>query len=180
MRPRSSWYAIAPVVLVAPASAHAMTYLTVAQAQRQMFPSASGFADRSVDFTPAQRKAIARASGTSAPHSQRIYEARDGGGRSGWLIIDQVLGKHEMISYALALAPDGAVRSVEILDYRETYGGEIRNPAWRRQFAGKRAGQSLKLGKDIHNISGATLSSRHVTDGVRRLLVTYQLLLAGG
>lgn len=180
MAPRSSWYAIAPILLVAPASAHATTYLTVPQAQRQMFPSASGFLERSVDFTLAQRKAIGRASGTAAPRSQRIYEARSGGGQIGWLIVDQVLGKHEMITYALALAPDGEVRSVEILDYRETYGGEIRGPAWRRQFTGKRAGHSLKLGKDIHNISGATLSSRHVTDGVRRLLVTYQLLLAGG
>ncbi|MEO7564758.1 MAG: FMN-binding protein [Sphingomicrobium sp.] len=180
MGPRFSWYALAPIVLVAPASAHATTYLTVAQAQRQMFPAASGFVDRSVDFTSAQRKEIARTSGTSAPRRQRLYEARGGGGRMGWLIIDQVLGKHEMITYALALAPDGAVRSVEILDYRETYGGEIRGAAWRRQFAGKRAGQSLKLGKDIQNISGATLSSSHVTDGIRRLLVTYQLLLAGG
>jgi Na+-transporting NADH:ubiquinone oxidoreductase subunit NqrC len=69
------------------------------------------------------------------------------------------------------------VRSVEILEYRETYGGEIRNPAWRQQFVGKRFGSGVQLGKDIRNISGATLSSRHVTDGIRRLLVTWQLLL---
>jgi Na+-transporting NADH:ubiquinone oxidoreductase subunit NqrC len=88
-----------------------------------------------------------------------------------------VIGKHEFITYALALSPDGVVRGVEILDYRETYGGEIRNPAWRHQFVGKRPGSELQLGEDIKNISGATLSSRHVTDGIRRLLVTYQLLL---
>jgi Na+-transporting NADH:ubiquinone oxidoreductase subunit NqrC len=70
------------------------------------------------------------------------------------------------------------VRGIEILEYRETYGGEIRNPNWRRQFVGKRPGSQLQLDKDIKNISGATLSSRHVTDGVRRLLATYQLLLA--
>jgi Na+-transporting NADH:ubiquinone oxidoreductase subunit NqrC len=57
-------------------------------------------------------------------------------------------------------------------------GGEIRNPKWRQQFVGKRPGSQLRLDKDIKNISGATLSSRHVTDGVRRLLVTYQMLLA--
>ncbi|NUQ19259.1 MAG: FMN-binding protein, partial [Sphingomonas sp.] len=78
---------------------------------------------------------------------------------------------------AIALTPDGVVRRVEILEYRETYGGEIRNPAWRQQFIGKRFGSAVQLGKDIRNISGATLSSRHVTDGIRRLLVTYQLLL---
>ena len=70
------------------------------------------------------------------------------------------------------------MRGVEILDYRETYGGEVRNANWRRQFVGKRPGSALRLDQDIKNISGATLSSRHVTDGVRRLLVTYQMLLA--
>jgi Na+-transporting NADH:ubiquinone oxidoreductase subunit NqrC len=89
-----------------------------------------------------------------------------------------VIGKHEFITYALALTPDGTIRGIEILDYRETYGGEIRNPNWRRQFVGKRSGSRLRLDEDIKNISGATLSSRHVTDGVRRLLAIYQLLLA--
>ena len=88
-----------------------------------------------------------------------------------------MIGKHEFITYAVALNPDGAVRGVEILDYRETFGGEIRNPKWRQQFVGKRPGAALKLDQDIRNISGATLSCRHVSDGVRRLLVTYQLLL---
>ena len=109
---------------------------------------------------------------------QRAWEARSGGKRIGWFLVDRVIGKHEYITYAVALTPDGAVRGIEILDYRETYGGEVRNANWRRQFTGKRAGQSLALGRDIKNISGATLSSRHVTDGVRRLLITYQALLA--
>ena len=63
------------------------------------------------------------------------------------------------------------------LDYRETFGGQVRDPNWRAQFTGKHHGQSLKLGKDIRNISGATLSSKHVTDGVRRILSTYAVVL---
>jgi Na+-transporting NADH:ubiquinone oxidoreductase subunit C len=81
-----------------------------------------------------------------------------------------VIGKHELIAYALGIAADGAVRGVEILDYREPRGGEIRDPRWRAQFVGKRQGSTLRLEQDIQNISGATLSCRHVTDGVRRLL----------
>jgi hypothetical protein len=38
---------------------------------------------------------------------------------------------------------------------------------------------ALKLTRDIQNISGATLSSKHVTDGVRRLVTTYAVLLSG-
>ena len=52
--------------------------------------------------------------------------------------------------------------------YRETYGYEIRNDKWRAQFVGKNANSKLKLDDDIKNISGATLSCRHITDGVKR------------
>jgi Na+-transporting NADH:ubiquinone oxidoreductase subunit NqrC len=88
------------------------------------------------------------------------------------------VGKHEYIPFALGLDDAGTVMAVEILEYRESYGGEIRNAAWREQFRGKRHGANLKLNADIQNISGATLSSRHITDGVKRLLATYALVCA--
>ena len=85
-----------------------------------------------------------------------------------------VLGKHELITYAVGLDTQGRVRGVEILDYRESHGGEIRDPQWRLQFAGKTAREPLQLDRDIRNISGATLSCRHVTDGVKRILALYE------
>lgn len=178
-RPGATWFTVLPaaIVAVAPAAAHATVYMSIEQAQQAMFPGAR-FVDRSIAFTDAQRKAIARASGTGqVPRAQHVWEARTGSGRAGWFILDRVLGKHEFITYAVALTPGGSVKRVEILEYRETYGGEVRNPKWRQQFVGKHFGSQLKLGGDIQNISGATLSSRHVTDGVRRILTTYQLLL---
>ena len=174
------WYVLVPAALVSVAApAHATQYMTVAQVQRQMFPSATTFVDRTLMFSPAQRKAIARAAGIAPGKSQLLWEVRGSSGRQGWMFVDRVLGKHELITYALALDPGGMVRGLEVLEYRETYGGEIRNPRWRQQFVGKRPGAALKLGGDIQNISGATLSSRHVTDGVRRLLATFDLLLRG-
>lgn len=178
-RSGANWFTLIPAAAVAvtAAPASAIVYLSVAAAQQAMFPGAS-FVPRPVTFTPEQRRIIAKASGVgSFENSQRIWEVRSGTGRAGWFIVDRVLGKHELITYAVALTPDGSVKRVEILEYRETYGGEIRNAAWRQQFVGKRFGSGVQLGQDIKNISGATLSSRHVTDGVRRLLVTYQLLL---
>ena len=46
-----------------------------------------------------------------------------------------------------------------------------------RQFVGKTSQSPLKLDRDIKNISGATLSCRHVTDGVKRLLAFYEIAL---
>ena len=82
-------------------------------------------------------------------------------------------GEHLYIDYVVALDPDGRIRSVEILQYRESYGGEIRSPGWLAQFAGKSSTSALQVGNDIRNISGATLSSHHVTEGVKRILAYY-------
>ena len=72
------------------------------------------------------------------------------------------------------------MRQIEILSYRESHGGEIRLPAWRRQFVGKTSAAPLRLGDDISNISGATLSCQHVTDGVRRIVAVVDQARRGG
>ena len=87
------------------------------------------------------------------------------------------MGKHEFITYAVGLNANGSVKQIEVMDYRETYGGQIREETWRSQFVGKTARSTLKLDADIKNISGATLSCRHVTDGVKRLLAFYEVAL---
>ena len=181
-RAGASWFTIVPaaVALVAPAEASATLYLTVAQAQQALFPGAR-FSNHDLPLSAEQRRAIAKAA--RAPgydKTQQVWAVRSGDRHIGWFMVDRVIGKHEFITYAVGLSPEGIVRGIEILDYRETYGGEIRNPKWRAQFVGKRFGSQLKLDSDIRNISGATLSSRHVTDGVRRLLVTYQMFLRNG
>ena len=156
------------------APAYATVYLSVDQAQALMFPGA-GFTPDFRTLSKEQAAAIEKASGVSVrSRDLRLWRVSMG----GWFIADEVVGKHEFIPFALALDGAGAVKSVEILEYREAYGDQVRNPAWRAQFAGKRHGAALRLTKDIQNISGATLSSRHITDGVKRLLATYALAIA--
>jgi Na+-translocating ferredoxin:NAD+ oxidoreductase RnfG subunit len=103
----------------------------------------------------------------------QAWKSADG----GYFIVDEAIGKHEYFTIALGLNADSSVKQIEILDYKESYGYEVRNEAWRKQFTGKTATASLKLGDDIKNISGATLSCRHVTDAIKRLLTTYDIAL---
>ena len=162
-----------PAVLAASTSGYATTYLTVEQAQAALFPGAA-LTPASFALTPAQRAAIEKKSGVRVRSAKvQAWRALSG----GWFIVDEVLGKHEFITIAVALAADGSARGVEIMDYRETYGAEVRDPNWRKQFAGKTAASPLKLDVDIKNLSGATLSSRHITDGVKRLLATHAIAL---
>lgn len=174
MRRSSTAFLAAPLAVVAPA-AHATVYLTAAQAQQVLFPGAS-FVDASLVLTDAQASAVAERSGVRVRNrEQRVWRVSSG----GWFIVDQVVGKSELITYAVALGADSKVRGVEIMEYRESHGYEVRNAAWRRQFTGKSASDPLRLEQDIRNISGATLSCRHVTEGVRRLLALYEIALKG-
>ena len=165
-----------PLGLVATPVAHvafAAQYMTVEQAQRAAFPDASEFTVHALDT------ASLSALGAQQGWTPRIWRARAGQRDLGWLIVDQVIGKSELITYAVALDARGAVQSVEVLDYRESHGGEIRLAGWRKQFVGKTGSDPVELNKDIKNVSGATLSCRHVTEGVRRLLKVYDAALRG-
>jgi len=173
MRSRLLWLAAAPVALVA-TSAMAKVYLGVEQAQALAFPGAS-FAPAFRPLNDAQVAEIQRLSGVHVlSRDLKAWRVSTG----GWFIADQVVGKHEFITFSVAIDRTGAVKDVEILEYRESYGDQVRNSAWRAQFVGKRNGAKLRLDDDIKNISGATLSSRHVTDGVKRLLATHAVVLA--
>lgn len=167
---------LAPIALFASATSRAEVYFDLAQVQAALFPSETLQA-RAISLDAAQIDTIEKAAHTVVP-SPHLKVWRASGG--GWMFVDQVIGKHEFITYALALDADGTVRQVEIMEYRESYGGEVRNGRWRRQFAGKKAGDAVAIDDDIRNISGATLSCTHLTDGVRRLLATYATVLAHG
>jgi len=174
-RARAIW--LVPGALAAlPAwhAAYAVQYMSIAEAQHAAFASASEFVPVALDRA-ALDAAIAAVpeSALGTGWSPQIWQAKKDGTPLGWLIVDQVIGKAEAITYALALDPHGTVLSLEVLEYRETHGGEIRLAPWRKQFVGKTAQDPVRLDADIHNISGATLSCRHVTDGVRRLLALY-------
>jgi len=163
-----------PTAIAIAVPAQAAVFLTLEQAQAEMFPGARLTPDFRT-LTDEQVAAIEKASDIDVRSRQiRAWRVSTG----GWFIADEVVGKHDFIPFALALDAAGAVKSVEILEYREAYGGEVRNPKWLAQFKGKKNGDRLKLTDDIQNISGATLSSKHVTDGVRRLLATYAVVLA--
>lgn len=165
--------ALAIGAIVVPVSAHAKIYASVEQAQKDLF-GAKTMTLRPVLLTDAQQSAMRDASSVSfAFKGNRIWKV-DGG---GWFIVDEVVGKHETITYAVGVNADGTVRGVEILEYLESYGYEVADEKWRHQFVGKTAASPLKLGKDIENIGGATLSCKHIADGVKRVMVMVDLAL---
>ena len=153
-----------------PASVCAATFSTADEVAHRTFKTATGFADVLVSPSPEDAIALAAPGGVPKSGPLRTIEARQGDAVLGRVIVDSVLGKFEQIDYAVAVDAAGKVLAIEILTYREGHGGEVRVPSWRNQFVGKTSGDAIHVGSDIANISGATLSCTHVTDGVHRIV----------
>lgn len=165
-------------LFLASLSVNATVYRTVEQVKSSAFPEATKFVQADVNLSDAQAKAIEKQSGVRVRNNQqKVWLAMAQDKKIGWVIIDEVIGKHEFITYSMALNPNGSVRLLEVMDYRETHGGQVRDPDWLKQFIGKMVGAKLKLDEDVTNISGATLSCKHIADGVKRLLSTYDIVL---
>jgi FMN-binding domain len=157
----------------------AADYLSVDAAQKAIFPEADAFQEVLLPRTPEQLQALSARAGPQPPHGTlRIWSATRGGALLGHVFVDEVIGRQSLITYAVGIGSDGALRDLEILAYRESHGGEIRNAAWRSQFTHRDSLDQLRFRTDIKNISGATLSSEHVTQGVRWLLALWQSALA--
>lgn len=163
-----------------PASAFAVDYLSAEQAAKLMFPDADAFETHNVMLDAAQLQQLDAQGVRGRSAHWAVRAAKRAGATLGFVVTDEVIGKFELIGYAVGIGLDGSIKQVEILSYRESHGFEVRLPAWRRQFVGKGSASTLRVGDDIANISGATLSCSHVTDGVRRIVAVVALVRRGG
>ena len=112
--------------------------------------------------------------------SATVYRVSRQGSLLGFAQVRNVKGKDQPITYLVATDSADALRDIDILVYREPHGGEVAYDSWRKQFRGKRADAPLQVGKDIRNISGATISSNAVTRSVRKALADLTAWHAAG
>ena len=180
MRPIPAFIVLAPTAGMA-LPAIASEYMTIPQAQAALFRDANRFVEAAVSLTDEQQSAIKKLSGQRQRAKQvQVWRAQRDDEMLGWFIVDEVVGKHEFITYAAGITPNGHVQGIEILIYRETYGYQIAEAVWRDKFRNKTFDDPFKLNEDIPNITGATLSCRNVTNGVKRLLALQKLVLSRG
>lgn len=91
-------------------------------------------------------------------------------GKQGWLLFCDEVGKHRPIRFAVAVERNGKVLGVDVLEYQENYGFEIRREAFRAQYHGKAWSDPIRSTQDIDAISGATYSCYATDRAVRKAL----------
>ena len=90
--------------------------------------------------------------------------------RSAWIL--EEIGKEKPITFGIVIV-DGEVENIKVLAFRESRGGEIRYPAFTKQFKQAQL-ENNQLNRHIDGISGATLSVRAMTAVVRLALYLEQ------
>ena len=75
------------------------------------------------------------------------------------------------MTYMVGVDNRGVCTDVELLVFREAKGSEVRRKRFNAQYEGKTVSDPIRINKDIINISGATMSVRSISAGVKRVLV---------
>lgn len=101
-----------------------------------------------------------------------IFEGLSGGKTVGFAVKVAPRGYSGEIVMLVGVDPQIQVRGMKILGQRETpgLGTNIEKPKFLRQFVGKGTKDLLEPKKDVDAITGATISSRAVCEGVRSVL----------
>lgn len=100
-----------------------------------------------------------------------LWEIRCHGRLEGMALVDEEMGKHQPITFLIAMDSHSRIKRVEVLVYREKYGGGVRSPRFTSQFNDKSSADPLRVGRDLDAVSGATISSKALSLGARKAVM---------
>lgn len=173
--------ALALVLVLCTGTAFGQSRAQLESVAASIYGAGSVIHEMPLSLTDADMSALGHFDGSGhAWDKVQVFRIVKDGRSGGVFMVDNVKGKSRPITYGVAFEPDGGILAIEILVYRESHGGEVRSESFRRQFAGKKHGDAIAVGRDIRNISGATISSRSITNGARALASLHHYLKGKG
>ena len=98
-----------------------------------------------------------------------LFRLKDNGKLVGYMYLAQAPSRADKFDFMVIFKPDLSVMTIQVLVYREDYGGEIGSKRWLKQFYNKKNGEGMKFRDDIQNISGATISAQSITKRMQQL-----------
>lgn len=163
------------------AIAFADVLTTVDKALEKIYGKGVSYEKQELDLSAGQAARIEEEAGITfaGTHSTDviIHTARKGDEIVGHAFEDVVMGKWGLIYYVAGLDAEGKVKEIVIVDYQEIRGKPVAKKRFLRQYKDKTLDDPVNLYKDIDGVSGATISSRSMTDGVRKILHLHKMLI---
>lgn len=153
----------------------AQVFLTKDEALRIFFPEPASIERRNLFLTDAEVDRIqAQAKAKVGSKIVTYYVGRLDNHVQGYAFLDTRTIRTEPATYMVVINPDSSLRAVELLAFYEPE-DYLPPKRWLSLFEKKKNNDDLWLKRGIHSISGATLSAQAITEGVRRILATFQI-----
>lgn len=146
---RDVWRGLVPALLIFAAGCVSST----ARIARETFP-----ATREIDAAVLQHDCRRKC---------RVHVIRGDDRIIGYAVEQVVTSRSGPFEILVLIDVEFRVARAQVMSYPGERGREVQNPGFRVQFEGKGPADPIRVGKDIHAVTGATISSRVMTDGVR-------------
>jgi len=166
-------------LLLSPMSSHGKVFYAKDEALELAFPEADRVETRTFILSDAEHSRAERLA--RAPIDSKLFTLYAGwkdGQIVGYAAIESHTVRTMPESILVVLSPDGEVRSTVVLAFHEPL-DYLPSNRWLRQFEGKGPPAELQPGRDIAGILGSTLTVQAVSQGVRKVLALFQILVQG-
>jgi hypothetical protein len=150
----------------------AEVFMSEEEGVKIMLPKSERVLKDTIKLSPEKKAQIEERIGWKFPEeSFDVYIGETGTQIDGYALVQNTIGKHKPMTYMVGIDSKGRVSDIELLVFRESRGSEIRQKRFNTQYEGKTVLDPVRINKDIINISGATMSVRSMSAGIKRVLV---------
>ncbi len=160
-------------------NSYARVFISKDEALRLAFPDSDTIEKQSLFLSKTEVESIEKL-GRSKLDSRLFlfYVGKKNGEAIGYAAIDTHTVRTKSQTIIVVINPDGSLKYTEILaffeppEYKPTEG-------WINLFKDKKISDGIKIGYDIPNISGATLSSNGTANAVKKVLSVFEVVIKG-
>ena len=150
----------------------AEVFMTEGEGIKIMFPKSERVRKDLIRLNSEKKSQIEERIGWKFPEEEfEVYVGETGTRVDGYAVVQNTIGKHKPMTYMVGVDGQGSISDIELLIFREARGSEVRQKRFNSQYEGKTVLDPVRINKDIINISGATMSVRSMSAGIKRVLV---------
>jgi hypothetical protein len=105
-----------------------------------------------------------------------FYMGKKRGATIGYAAIDTHIVRTLPETFMVVLSPQGKLQTVVVLAFHEPT-EYLPSERWLEQFREKKISPDLWVGRDIAGIAGSTLTAQAMTQGIRKVLAVFEILI---
>lgn len=156
--------------------AQAQLLMTQEQALQQTFPPGTRIKRHTLFLHDEQVEQIQKRARAALASKLVTYYSDSSGAAPQLVFFEKNTVRTRDEIFMVVIDRSGQVQRIEMLAFYEPF-DYLPPPRWLALFRGKPLSDKLWPQQEIHNITGATLTARAVTLGVRRILAVFELAI---